>query len=72
MMAWIAYAVAWISTSSAVVYAIYITGKISPLWALLIPMCISIEITLKNGKGDKAHELCATSLAKPNNTVAIT
>lgn len=41
---WFAYATAWLSTSVAVIYAISITGRISPLWALLIPGLIRLSV----------------------------
>lgn len=40
---YIGYALAWLSTGIAVSIAIYITKSASPLWAMLIPCCISIE-----------------------------
>lgn len=33
----IAAAAAWIATGAAIIYAIYVTGRISPLWFFLLP-----------------------------------
>jgi len=41
--AYIAYAMAWLSTGLAVSIAIYITKSATPLWAMLIPTFISID-----------------------------
>lgn len=38
-----AYALAWISTGLAVSIGIYITKDVAPLWAMLIPACISFS-----------------------------
>lgn len=46
---YIAYGMAWLSTSIAVCVAIYITKSAMPLWAMLLPACIS----LKTSKDDK-------------------
>lgn len=40
-MVYLAVATAWISTSTAVIYAIKFTGSLMPLWALIIPSLIS-------------------------------
>lgn len=49
-MIWLAYAAAWIATSSAVIAGIYLTGSAWCLWALLIPAMI--RITRKDDKGN--------------------
>lgn len=38
-----AYAITWISTAMAVSTAIVVTGRLVPLWALLIPAMISMS-----------------------------
>jgi hypothetical protein len=43
MRATTAYAFAWVATAVAVSMAIYITRSASPLWAMLIPACISFS-----------------------------
>ena len=40
---WLAYAPAWIATSAAVIAGIYLTGSAWCLWALLIPLGISVQ-----------------------------
>jgi hypothetical protein len=46
---WVGYSCAWIATGLCVVIAIYTLKTAAPLWALLIPGCISIT----RGKSDE-------------------
>lgn len=40
---WLAYASAWISTAAAVIAGICLTGSAWCLWALFIPLGISMQ-----------------------------
>ena len=53
----IAYAIAWIATAIAIIFAIKYTGFAWCLWALLFPACIkaSVDISTSN-KGDYSEE----------------
>jgi hypothetical protein len=42
-MAYLAYGLAWLSTGIAVSVAIWVTKSATPLWAMLIPGCLSIS-----------------------------
>lgn len=42
-MMWLAYASAWISTAASVIAGIYLTGSAWCLWALFIPLGISMQ-----------------------------
>lgn len=41
-MAYLAYGLAWLSTGIAVAVAVWVTKSAMPLWALLIPILISV------------------------------
>ena len=47
---WLAYASAWVSTATAVIVGIYSTGSAWCLWALLIPLGISLQRKTDDGK----------------------
>lgn len=47
---WLAYASAWVATAAAVIAGIYLTGSAWCLWALLIPLGISIRTGNDNSK----------------------
>ena len=51
---WFAYAMAWISTSAAVIAGVYLTGSAWCLWALFIPAMI--RVTHKDGSDNKAED----------------
>lgn len=51
-MAWIAYAAAWISTAAAVVAGVHVTGSAWCLWAMVLPLMI----TVKESKKDEGEE----------------
>lgn len=40
--AYIAYGCIWMATSAAVITVIIVTKSLAPLWALIIPGCISL------------------------------
>lgn len=42
-MMWLAYGIMWISVSGAVCYGIYVTQNLNALWALIIPLFVSIK-----------------------------
>lgn len=42
-MMWFAYSVVWISVSLVVAYAVNMTGRIAPLWFLILPLFISLS-----------------------------
>jgi hypothetical protein len=39
---YISYSIAWLATGIAVLMAVYITKSAKPLWAMLIPGCLSV------------------------------
>lgn len=47
---WIAYGIAWVATALATSVGIYYTKDADCLWAMLIPMMISIKSSNKNSK----------------------
>ena len=49
-MMWVAYASAWIATVAAVIVGIYLTGSAWCLWALFIPLGISMQRSADNSK----------------------
>ena len=51
-MVWIAYAAAWISTAAAVVAGVHVTGSAWRLWAMVLPLMI----TVKESKKDEGEE----------------
>ena len=51
-MAWIACAAAWISTAAAVVAGVHVTGSAWCLWAMVLPLMI----TVKESKKDEGEE----------------
>lgn len=42
-MIYFAYAMAWISTGIATATAVYVTKSAVPLWAMFIPVMISVK-----------------------------
>lgn len=48
-MAWIDYAAAWISTAAAVVAGLHVTGSTWCLWAMVLPLMITIKSSKKDG-----------------------
>ena len=38
-----AYAMVWVSVSAAVIYGIYHTGSLFPLWTFFFPLMISLR-----------------------------
>lgn len=48
-MVWIAYAAAWISTAAAVVAGVHVTGSVWCLWAMVLPLMITIKSSKKDG-----------------------
>ena len=54
-MIWLACAAMWLSVGGSVIYAIYATGKISPLFFLIIPLFVSFSTEnskIKENKGE--------------------
>jgi len=47
-MIWIGFSAMWVSISVAVIYTINTTGRITPLWAFIIPLFISFSTEKKN------------------------
>lgn len=56
MAAWIAYAIAWLSTSAAVCTGIIVTGKWGLLFFMLIPTLISVRTRRDNGNSSTAED----------------
>lgn len=57
-MMWVAYASAWVATAAAVIAGIYLTGSAWCLWALFIPLGITVnkmsdESLLSRGEEDE-------------------
>ena len=48
-MVWIAYAAAWISTAAAVVAGVHVTGSAWCLWAMALPLLVTIKESKKDG-----------------------
>ena len=48
-MVWIAYAAAWISTAAAVVAGVHVTGSAWRLWAMALPLLVTIKESKKDG-----------------------
>ena len=48
-MVWIAYAAAWISTAAAVVAEVHVNGSAWCLWAMVLPLMITIKSSKKDG-----------------------
>lgn len=42
-MIWFAWGLTWVSTSAAVCTAIIISGKLWPLWFMLVPAFVSVQ-----------------------------
>ena len=40
---WISYGLVWLSVSMAVTIGIYVTKSLTPLWAMLIPLMVSVS-----------------------------
>jgi hypothetical protein len=59
-MMWLAYATVWLSTAAAVIYAISVTGRISPLWALLIPTFVTLASNKGGGNNNKEDDKSGT------------
>lgn len=43
MVAYIVYAIVWISVASAISVAVYTTKSVAPLWGFLFPCCIQLK-----------------------------
>lgn len=56
-MMWIAYAAVWISMAAAVSTGIYVTGKWTLLWFMIIPLFVSVKSERqKKGEGDDEQD----------------
>lgn len=53
-MIYFAYAMAWISTSVAVIAGMYFTHSAWCLWAFILPACV--ELTKKNKDDEESEE----------------
>lgn len=53
-MIYLAYAMAWISTSVAVIAGIYFTHSAWCLWAFILPACV--ELTHKSKDDEESEE----------------
>lgn len=49
-MIWVGYSAMWISVATAASYGVYRTGSSGCLWALVIPLFVSLTEGRKKGK----------------------
>lgn len=52
-MVWIAYAMAWLSTSAAAIAGMYFTHSAWCLWVFILPACIEIKNRRDEDKEEK-------------------
>jgi hypothetical protein len=68
-MIWIACASSWLATAAAVIYAISVTGRIAPLWFLLIPTILSYSERGGKEKEDSPNERSETVFAEKGKNI---
>lgn len=52
ILIWIIYLMIWVDVSIVILYTIYITHRITPLWFFLIPACLNIRSQVSQDSQD--------------------